>query len=187
MITGIGANSNFVKTCNTNKFEKQKNNAVSTLNQRREIERVPTSRSNQDTDIKSLYEAEQTTTFFRIEGQQKENDAAQSKVSVPGLTKEDLAAIETGLNASDDPRKYYDAAFDLFIKGVLKTEDAPKLFELRKDTGEVEIVEGGLPEIDFFSIVEEPSYIENLVKTVLARLKDDLEIPLDESEINRAE
>jgi hypothetical protein len=53
------------------------------------------------------------------------------------LTKEDLAAIETGLNASDDPRKYYDA-----------------------------------------------SYVENLVKTVLAKRKDELEIPLDESETN---
>ncbi|QOX62803.1 hypothetical protein FRZ06_05300 [Anoxybacterium hadale] len=186
MITGIGANSNFVNTYSTRNTEKQKHYTPSTLDRRKEAESVLASQSDQDTDIKSLYEAEQTSTFFRIEEQQKENDAAQSKVSVPRLTKEDLTAIETGLNASDDPRRYYDAAFDLFIKGVLKTEDAPKLFELCSATGEIEIVEGGLPDIDFFGSMEEPGYIENLVKTVLARLKDELEIPL-ESERNRAE
>lgn len=185
MITGIGANSNFVKTYNTSKSEKQNNYVPNTLDQRKESESVTASQPNLDTDIKSLYEAEQTSTFFRIEEQQKENDTGQSKVS-PRLTKEDLTAIETGLNASDDPRRYYDAAFDLFIKGVLKTEDAPKLFELCSATGEIEIVEGGLPDIDFFGSMEEPGYIENLVKTVLARLKDELEIPL-ESERNRAE
>ena len=139
-------------------------------------------------DIKSLYEAEQASTFFRVEEKQKEDDTAQSKVSVPGLTKEALAAIETGINSSDDPRKYYDAAFDLFSNGVLEleNEDLLKRFGLCRDTGEMENVEGGLPEIDFYSTVEDPSYVENLVKSVLARLNAEMEIPLDEAETDRA-
>lgn len=178
MITNVGANPNPIKVNYKNKVGIQENFTPKTVNKRdtSSDESVSLSNStNEETDIKSLYESEQTSTFFRIANAEQERTINnQSELPRCYLTEDELSIIQNKINTSDDPRKYYEAAFDLLNKGVLNAEDLPKTFALVCDSGEVIITAGSLLEYDL-ETMEPPGYVENLIKTILDKLHKRLE------------
>lgn len=178
MVTNVGANPNFIRQTNSNKMDMQKSPAAKTFGKRDNIaDRQISSAVDKykSTDLNSLYESEQASTFFRI-AREEPQDTVDERSAPPrvDLTEEELAVIQNELNTSDDPLKFYNAAWDLLCKGVLKTDDLPKTFELRSASGEVEIIAGWLPEFDPETL-EDPIYVEDFIKTILAELTSKLE------------